>query len=128
MCHRDGSASSRRTAPAGLTPFTRAPFVRSSKRPIARLAQPDYFSQIALIMLAYCNMRTLYLRNVPDEVVHRLETLARREGLSVSAMAVRELAGSTCRADNPVLLGDLPDLDVSTADILAALHEGRSER
>lgn len=84
--------------------------------------------QISRRMLAYCNMRTLYLRNVPDEVVHRLETLASREGLSVSAMAVRELASSTCRADNPALLGDLPDLRISTADILAALHEGRAER
>lgn len=79
-------------------------------------------------MLALRNMRTLYLRNVPDEIVHRLETLANREGLSVSAMAVRELANSTCRAENPVLLGDLPDLNIPTADILAALHEGRSER
>ncbi len=73
-------------------------------------------------------MRTLYLRNVPDEVVQRLETLADRAGLSVSAMAVRELARSTRRAENPVLLGDLPDLSVSTADIVEALHSGRSER
>ncbi len=73
-------------------------------------------------------MRTLYLRNVPDEVVNRLETLAGREGLSVSAMAVRELAGSTRRADNPLLLGDLPSLGISTAEILEALDEGRADR
>ncbi len=73
-------------------------------------------------------MRTLYLRNVPDEVVDRLETLAGREGLSVSAMAVRELTGSTRRADNLALLSDLPGLGISTADILDALHEGRAER
>ncbi len=73
-------------------------------------------------------MRTLYLRNVPDEVVRRLETLAGYEGLSVSAMAVRELTSSTRRADNPALLGDLPDLDISAAEILDALHEGRAER
>ncbi|WP_420432331.1 antitoxin [Candidatus Poriferisocius sp.] len=73
-------------------------------------------------------MRTLYLRNVPDEVVHRLETLAGREGLSVSAMAVRELAGSTRRAANPLLLGDLPSLGISTAEILEALDEGRADR
>lgn len=73
-------------------------------------------------------MRTLYLRNVPDEVVLRLEALAGREGLSVSAMAVRELAASSRRADNLALLGDLPDLSVSTADVLDALHEGRAER
>ena len=73
-------------------------------------------------------MRTLYLRNVPDEVVLRLEALAGREGLSVSAMAVRELAASSRRADNLALLGDLPDLGVWTADVLDALHEGRAER
>lgn len=73
-------------------------------------------------------MRTLYLRNVPDEVVRRLEMLASLEGLSVSAMAVRELAGSTRRADNPTLLGDLPNFGVSTDQILDALHEGRAER
>lgn len=73
-------------------------------------------------------MRTLYLRNVPDEVVRRLETLAGHEGLSVSAMAVRELTSSTRRADNPALLGDLPDLDISAAEILDALHEGRAKR
>lgn len=73
-------------------------------------------------------MRTLYLRNVPDDVVQRLETLAGREGLSVSAMAVRELTASSRRADNLTLLGDLPGLNVSTADVLDALHEGRAER
>ena len=79
-------------------------------------------------MLAFRNMKTLYLRNVPEEVVHRLETLAGREGMSVSAMAVRELDRSTRRADNPLLLGDLPGLAVETAEILDALHEGRVER
>jgi hypothetical protein len=37
-------------------------------------------------------MRTLYLRNAPDEVVERLERLAARDATSVSAVAVRELA------------------------------------
>ena len=73
-------------------------------------------------------MRTLYLRNVPEEVVQRLEMLADRTGLSLSAMAVRELARSTRRAENPELLGDLSDLSVSTTDIVDALHSGRSER
>lgn len=73
-------------------------------------------------------MKTLYLRNVPEEVVRRLETLAGREGLSVSDMAVRELVRSTLRADNPALLGDLPAFGVAPAEILDALHEGRVER
>ena len=39
-------------------------------------------------LLASCDMRTLYLRNVPDDVSERLATLAAREGLSVSSFAV----------------------------------------
>ena len=73
-------------------------------------------------------MRTLYLRNVPDEVVDRLKLLAEKEGLSISAMAIRELAASTRRALNPVLLGNLPDLGIEATDVLAALDEGRGER
>lgn len=79
-------------------------------------------------MLSFCHMKTLYLRNVPDEVVKRLELLASREGVSVSSMAVKELAVSTKRADNPALLGDLPDFDVSVDQILVALEEGRGGR
>jgi predicted HicB family RNase H-like nuclease len=35
--------------------------------------------------------RTLYLRNVPDEVVERLAHMARRERLSLNAYVVRQL-------------------------------------
>lgn len=73
-------------------------------------------------------MRTLYLRNVPDDVVDRLKLLAENEGLSLSSMAVRELAASTRRVLNPVLLGDLPDVGVGADEVLAALDEGRRDR
>jgi len=73
-------------------------------------------------------MRTLYLRNVPDDVVERLERLAARDATSVSAIAVRELARASRRADNPALLGALPDLGVETDAIVADLDEGRSKR
>ena len=73
-------------------------------------------------------MRTLYLRNVPDDVVERLERLAARDATSVGAVAVRELAEVSRRADNPALLGALPDLGVDTAVIVAALDGGRAER
>lgn len=72
-------------------------------------------------------MKTLYLRQVPDEVSARLAALAAREGLSVSAFAVRELTEASRRADNAMLLGDLPDLDVS-ADVVADLHDARTSR
>lgn len=79
-------------------------------------------------MLAYCDMRTLYLRNVPDDVVERLERLAARDRTSVGAVAVRELADVSRRADNPALLDALPDLGVETATIVADLDAGRADK
>jgi hypothetical protein len=73
-------------------------------------------------------MRTLYLRNVPDEVIERLERLAARSSTSVSAFAVRELAEVSRRADNPALLGDLPDLGVEAAEVVADLEAERAAR
>jgi hypothetical protein len=73
-------------------------------------------------------MRVLYLRNVPDDVAERLERLARREGLSVSAFAVRELAWVAFRADNPALLAALPDLGVDARVVVDDVEAGRAER
>jgi plasmid stability protein len=73
-------------------------------------------------------MRTLYLRNVPDEVIDRLERLAARTGSSVSAVAVRELAESSRRADNPALLGALADLDIETDTIVASVLAERARQ
>lgn len=73
-------------------------------------------------------MKVLYLRNVPDEVGERLEKLAAREGLSVSAFAVRELAWVAFRADNPALLAGLPDLGVDARAVVDDLEAGRSGR
>lgn len=73
-------------------------------------------------------MRTLYLRNVPDDVMERLERLAEHENMSVSAVAVRELGAASRRVDNPALLGLLPDLKVGPAVIRADLDAERSVR
>jgi hypothetical protein len=73
-------------------------------------------------------MRTLYLRNVPDDVVERLERLAANDATSVSAVAVRELADVSRRANNPALLGRLPDLQVSTSEIVQGLEAERAQR
>lgn len=73
-------------------------------------------------------MRTLHLRNVPDEVVERLERLAARNGMSVSALAVRELGDASRRADNPALLATLPDLGIDASDLVSDLAGGRGER
>ncbi len=73
-------------------------------------------------------MATLYLRNVPDDVAKRLAVLAEREGLSVSAFAVRELAEAARRADNRALLSGLPDLAVPAATIVGDVEAARSAR
>jgi plasmid stability protein len=73
-------------------------------------------------------MRTLYLRNVPDEVVERLAQLAKRDGTSVGAVAVRELAQVSRRADNSPLLDALPDLGVDVGAIVEDVEAGRGDR
>jgi len=73
-------------------------------------------------------MRTLYLRHVPDEVVERLERLATASGTSVSAVAVKELAEVSRRADNPELLGALPDAGIDAGVVVADLEAERATR
>ena len=73
-------------------------------------------------------MKTLYLRNVPDDVVRRLQRLAEREGACVGAVAVRELTEVSRRADNPALLGELPDLDVDVRAIVDGIEQERAGR
>ena len=73
-------------------------------------------------------MRTLYLRNVPDKVADRLERMAKLEGLSVNAVAIRELAEASRRIDNTALLESLPHHDITMAQILENLDQARSER
>jgi predicted transcriptional regulator len=63
-------------------------------------------------------MRTLHLRNVPDDVMNRLERLARAASTSVTAVAIRELDAATRRVDNAALIATLPDLNVP-ADAIA---------
>jgi len=41
---------------------------------------------------------------------------------------MRELTEAARRADNAVLLGELPDLDVAAEDVLADLDAGRNAR
>ena len=73
-------------------------------------------------------MKTLYLRNVPDDVIERLQRLAAQDATSVGALAVRELSEASRRADNPALLGALPDVGVEIATILTDIDGERAER
>lgn len=70
-------------------------------------------------------MRTLHLRNVPDDVMDRLERMARAASTSVTAVAIRELDAATRRVDNAALLATLPDLDIPTETIVEQLESER---
>lgn len=72
-------------------------------------------------------MRTLYVRNVPDDVAERLEALARAEGISMNALAVRELTEIVYRSmkDNATLLADLPSHKLPADRIVSAVQAGR---
>jgi hypothetical protein len=70
-------------------------------------------------------MRTLHLRNVPDDVMDRLERLARAASTSVTAVAIRELDASTRRVDNAALIATLPDLDIPAEAIVEQLEAER---
>lgn len=73
-------------------------------------------------------VRTLYVRNVPDEVVEGLEKLAERAGMSVSTFVARELGEIARRSRNAEILAALPvrdDIDLN--EIVAAIHAGRQE-
>ena len=73
-------------------------------------------------------MRTLYVRNVPDEVVEGLEKLAEQAGMSVSTFVARELGEIARRSRNAEILAALPTFDITREEILEAIHEGREER
>jgi plasmid stability protein len=73
-------------------------------------------------------MRTLYIRNVPDDVAERLERMAARRGVSLNALAVRELTEVAARSDNYALLADFPSMGIGVEEIVAELERGRNER
>lgn len=71
------------------------------------------------------DVRALHLRNVPDDVMDRLERMARAAGTSVTAVAIRELDAATRRVDNAALIADLPDLDIPAETIVEQLESER---
>ncbi|SEB02188.1 MULTISPECIES: hypothetical protein [unclassified Mycobacterium] len=70
-------------------------------------------------------MRSLEIRNVPDDLMERLELLARASNTSVEAVAIRELEMATRRADNAAVLATLPDLSIPTDDVVQQVHASR---
>jgi len=92
------------------------------RTPLIALASPKHCASIGVSW----RMRTLYLRNVPDEVLDRLEKLARDSKMSVTAVAIRELDAATRRVDNAALVATLPDLRVPAASIVQSVHADRT--
>ena len=76
-------------------------------------------------MLALCDMKTLYLRNVPEDVAAALEELARRESMSVSAVAVRELRDAVAYRANADVFWAQPTINIALDDVVAAVRAGR---
>lgn len=70
-------------------------------------------------------MRTLYLRNVPDDVMNRLEMLAKASRISLTAAAIRELDAATRRVNNAALLDALSDVGIDTELIVDAVESER---
>lgn len=62
-------------------------------------------------------MRSIYVRNVPDDVVAGLEVLAARAKVSVNTLVLWELQAAAERAANAELLAALPDLGIDPADL-----------
>lgn len=71
-------------------------------------------------------VRTLYLRNVPDEVMERLEKLAHDSKTSVTAVAIGHLDAATRFVDNAAVFAALPDLRVPAESIVESVHADRT--
>ena len=71
------------------------------------------------------HVRALHLRNVPDDVMDRLERMARAASTSVTAVAIRELDAATRRVDNAALIATLPDLDIPKETIVEQVESER---
>jgi hypothetical protein len=54
--------------------------------------------------------------------------MAKWEGISVNAVAIRELAEASRRIDDAALLESLPDYNVPVSEILSELDRARTEQ
>jgi plasmid stability protein len=70
-------------------------------------------------------VRTLYLRNVPDDVAARLEEVAASEGLSLNAFAVRELTEAARRSYNARLFEGLSTASLDRDALVAGIRATR---
>lgn len=71
-------------------------------------------------------VKTLYVRNVPDDVAADLERLADDAGISVNALVVSELRLVARRSRNGVVLAGLGDHPVDADAVVADVRAGRA--
>ena len=72
-------------------------------------------------------VKTLYIRNVPDEVADYLTKLAALHGVSVNTIALRELGRLARRSRNAEILDTLPSIPVNVDELVADIHAARGE-
>jgi hypothetical protein len=73
-------------------------------------------------------VRSLQLRNVPEDVIAGLERLAEKAGVSVNAFAIGELSQVARRVDNAAILATLPDVGVDIGKLIVHLDAERGDR
>lgn len=74
-------------------------------------------------------MKTIYIRNVPDDVVDRLTQLSHAEGMSVSAYAAKGLADLSARESNRHAFAAMTALsDVTLEEIVGDVERSRAQR
>ena len=73
-------------------------------------------------------MRTIYIRNIPDDVAERLEAIAKDRRMSLSALAAETLVAASNRADNARLLAGLSSFRIDTAAIADDIDRARRDR
>jgi antitoxin FitA len=82
------------------------------------------------VLYADC-MKTLQIRNMPDDVHRRLKARAANEGRSLSEYALSELRRSLERPTWDewweIVRRD-PPVELTGAEIVGAIHEARAER
>lgn len=70
-------------------------------------------------------MKTLYIRNVPDDVAEALADEASARGTSVNSLALRELSSFARRRRNADVIRSIVPSDVDAQLVVDIIREGR---
>lgn len=74
-------------------------------------------------------MKTLYIRNVPDDVAAHLSRLAALHGVSVNTVVLRELSSLVRRSRNAETFAALPSdpHPIDPDQLVALIHAARAD-